>query len=176
MKKLNLGCGNNIKQGFINADFIQTHPNIVKVDFTKFPYPFKDNEFDEIYSSNVLEHLGETKEEFKNLIAEMVRITKNGGKWFIIVPHDTNASAHSEFHYTQFHWRSFLYNRRNTNPESEIFVNLEVIKQRHIFIKLLFWNFLIIPVAYLFPKFYENTCLRYLFPCQALYFEIKIKK
>lgn len=176
MKKLNLGCGNDIRLGFVNADFIKTHPSVIEVDFTKFPYPFKDNEFGEIHSRNVLEHLGETKEEFRNLIKEMVRITMDNGRWFILVPHDTNASAHSEFHRTQFHWRSFLYSRRDTNPESEIYENLEVVRRHHIFVKRLFWNFLIMPIAYLFPIIYENTCLRYLFPCQALYFEIRVKK
>jgi ubiquinone/menaquinone biosynthesis C-methylase UbiE len=36
-------------------------------DFEKFPYPFEDNTFDEIYCSHVLEHmsdLGKVMEEF----------------------------------------------------------------------------------------------------------------
>ncbi|OGC47087.1 MAG: hypothetical protein A3A94_03520 [Candidatus Portnoybacteria bacterium RIFCSPLOWO2_01_FULL_43_11] len=174
MKKLNLGCGYDIRPGFINADFMKTHPDVLKVDFSKFPYPFSDNEFDEIHAYGVLEHLGETREEFKNVIKELIRITKNSGQWFITVPHDTNPSFYGEFHRTMFHWRSFHYNL--STPEKEIYKDLEVVKRRHIFIKLLFWNFLIISAANLWPKFYENTCLRYLFPCQTLYFEIKVKK
>lgn len=174
MKRLNLGCGNDIRQGYVNADFIKTHPSVMIVDFSKFPYPFKDNEFDEIHCYGVMEHIGDNKEEFKKAIKEMIRITKNGGKWFLTVPHDTNPCSYGEFHSHFFHWRSFYY--RPINPESNIYQNLRVIKRRHIFIKLLFWNFLIMPIANLFPKFYENTFLRYLFPCQSLYFEILVKK
>jgi len=175
MKKLNLGCGKDIKPGFVNADFVKTHPDVIEVDFTKFPYPFKDNEFDEIHCYDVLEHLAETREEYKNVINEMKRITNNKGVWFIKVPHDTNPSFFGEFHRTNFHWRSFYY-RPQTNAQTEIYEDLEIIKRRHIFIKLLFWNFLVIPITRFFPKFYENTCLRTLFPCQALYFEIKVRK
>ena len=53
--KLNFGCGTDIKEGYVNAD-IQEGADLV-FDFNKFPYPFKDNEFDYIYSRNVLEYL-----------------------------------------------------------------------------------------------------------------------
>jgi len=174
MKKLNLGCGNDIRSGFVNADFIKTGPGVMEVDFNNPPYPFSDNEFDEIHCCGVLEHLGD-KEKFRVILKEMIRITKSGGKWFITVPHQTSCSYGSEFHSIQFHWRSFYY-RPEINPETIIYKDLEVVKRQYVFIKLFFWNFLIMPFVKFFPRIYEHTFLRYLFPCQDLYFEIKITK
>jgi predicted SAM-dependent methyltransferase len=57
MTKLNFGCGEEIMEGFVNMDILKLEGVDVAHDFNKFPYPFKDNEFDEIYTSHVLEHL-----------------------------------------------------------------------------------------------------------------------
>ena len=76
MKKLNLGCGEIPKKGWINLD-IGDAPHVdIMWDLNKKPYPFKDNSIDEIYSSCVLEHL-------KNLgvfVEECYRILKPKGK------------------------------------------------------------------------------------------------
>ena len=57
MKKLNLGCGKKILKGYINLDCVK-FPGVDKVhNLNKYPWPFKDNEFDEIYCDNILEHL-----------------------------------------------------------------------------------------------------------------------
>jgi len=70
MKKLNMGCGNDILVWYLNRDIIKL-PWVNKVyDFEKFPYPFKDNEFDEIYCSHVLEHMNDlwkVMEEFNRI-------------------------------------------------------------------------------------------------------------
>jgi len=44
-KKLHLGCGKIIKEGYVNLD-IQKLPGVDVIhDLNKFPYPFKDNSF-----------------------------------------------------------------------------------------------------------------------------------
>src|SRR3989344_3463022 len=57
IKKLNFGCGPEIMKGYVNMDILKLQGVDVVHNFNKFPYPFKDNEFDEIYTSHVLEHL-----------------------------------------------------------------------------------------------------------------------
>ncbi len=71
MKKLNLGCGYNLKEGYINIDVVDYGGNVIH-DLNSFPYPFEDNTFDEIYCSHVLEHLN----NFHDTVTELYRIAK----------------------------------------------------------------------------------------------------
>ncbi len=69
--KLNMGCGKDILRGYINVD-LRPLPGIdVAHDLNRFPYPFKDNTFDEIYCNNILEHL----DDIVRIMEEM----RNGG-------------------------------------------------------------------------------------------------
>lgn len=50
VKKLNFGCGKDIRKDYINAD-ITTLEGVDKIfDFNVFPYPFLDGEFNEIFA------------------------------------------------------------------------------------------------------------------------------
>jgi len=58
MTKLNLGTGNNIKEGWINHDVIKHRPEINIIwNLDKLPWPWKNKEFDTVYSESVFEHL-----------------------------------------------------------------------------------------------------------------------
>lgn len=83
--KLNLGCGNNKLIGFINVDKYGS-PDI-KVDLEKFPWIWKTNSIEEIHIIHVLEHLGKSTKQFKNIIQELYRISKPNCIIKIIVPH-----------------------------------------------------------------------------------------
>jgi len=83
--KLNLGCGENKKDGFINVDKFG-NPD-VKHDLEVFPWPWDDDSVDEILMNHILEHLGETTEVFLGIMKEMYRICKAGAKIMINCPH-----------------------------------------------------------------------------------------
>lgn len=55
--RLNLGCGRNIKTGWVNVDFVEREnkPDIV-CDLTK-EFPFDENSCSYIYSEHLIEHL-----------------------------------------------------------------------------------------------------------------------
>ena len=55
--KLNLGCGKDIKPGFINVDYIKHNGVDVVLNLETIPYPFKSKSVDYIMMSHVLEHL-----------------------------------------------------------------------------------------------------------------------
>jgi predicted SAM-dependent methyltransferase len=65
--KLDLGCGQNPKEGFEGVDLYgdkATH----KVDLFKFPWPFKDNSISEIHASHLLEHVPAREVEFRDIM------------------------------------------------------------------------------------------------------------
>lgn len=47
--KLNLGCGKDIKDGYINLDVRYIKGVDVVCNLNSFPYPFQNDVFDEIY-------------------------------------------------------------------------------------------------------------------------------
>lgn len=92
MKKLNLGCGADYKQGYVNVDF-HCHLNIdVQHNLNEVPYPFENGEFDFVLASHVLEHLDKPFE----IMTELHRITKSGGKIHVKVPHFSRGFTHAE--------------------------------------------------------------------------------
>lgn len=91
MKKLNLGCGRDIKKEYINLDVAKLQGVDVVWDINKLPLPFKDNEFDEILCQDVLEHV-----DYIPLLKDIHRILKKGGVVKIRVPHFTSRNFYSD--------------------------------------------------------------------------------
>ena len=85
--KLNLGCGFNKLDGFVNVDCEPLCKPDVLCDLEKTPWPFEDNQFDLIVANHTLEHLGETRNSWLGIVKEMYRILKPGGTIELIVPH-----------------------------------------------------------------------------------------
>lgn len=92
MKKLNLGSGEFLKEGFVNVDYYSVTKPDVSHDLSKFPYPFDDNYFDWVESDHCLEHLPNPFAVMK----EIHRITKPGATIIIKVPHFSRGFSHSE--------------------------------------------------------------------------------
>ncbi|MDP3779170.1 MAG: class I SAM-dependent methyltransferase [bacterium] len=84
-KKLNLGCGIDIKEGWINLDSINIPGVDVVHDIEKLPLPFGDGEFDEILAQDVLEHV-----DYIPVLKDLHRILKKGGILRIRTPHFTS--------------------------------------------------------------------------------------
>jgi SAM-dependent methyltransferase len=92
MKKLNIGSGEFLKEGYVNVDYYSVSTPDVKHDLSKFPYPFSDNEFDLVESDHCLEHL---PDPFA-VMREIHRISRNGAKVIIRVPHFSRGFTHAE--------------------------------------------------------------------------------
>ncbi len=92
MKKLNLGCGQNILKDYVNLDAMKLDGVDVIHDLEKFPWPFKDNTFDEVYTSHTLEHLT----DLVKVMTELRRICKNNARLKIILPHFSCGNAYRD--------------------------------------------------------------------------------
>lgn len=82
LKKLNLGCGTDIKAGWTNLDRCNL-PGVDTIhDIEDTPLPFKDNTFDYVLCNDVLEHVN-----FVKVLKDIHRILKKGGICEIRTPH-----------------------------------------------------------------------------------------
>ena len=119
MKKLNFGCGRDIRKKYTNVDILSGKGIDKSFDFNIFPYPFSANTFDEVYSDNVLEHL----DNIPLIMKELHRITKSNGVIRIIVPYYHCYGAYNDI--THKHYFSHLsfepfYNK---NSRANYFIN-----------------------------------------------------
>jgi len=74
--KINLGCGSNYMQGWLNVDrWPEAHPDLV-LDLEQTPWPLEDNCADEILLRRVLEQLGQSDDAFMAILKELYRISK----------------------------------------------------------------------------------------------------
>lgn len=91
--RLDIGCGNNKKEGFVGLDFVDYGQEYIH-DITK-PLPFENKSIEEIYCSHTLEHI----DEIKSVIEEFKRLTN---KITIIVPHRCHTWANCVGHIRLF--------------------------------------------------------------------------
>lgn len=87
IRKLNLGCGFDIRPDFINADsFSECKPDIL-LDVEQADWAFEDNRFDYILMKHVLEHVGKDFADFARIMRNLHRILSPAGILEIHVPH-----------------------------------------------------------------------------------------
>ncbi len=85
--KLDLGCGDKRREGFVRVDrSSRVEPDVV-LDLEQLPWPWPDGSIDEIVMSHVLEHLGQAPEVFFAIIQELYRVMRPGALLHITVPH-----------------------------------------------------------------------------------------
>lgn len=92
MTRLNLGCGRNKIQGFVNVDKMAACEPDQVVDLEAPPWPFPDNAAEEVMLSHVLEHLGATADGYFRVMQELYRVCRDGAKVTIVVPHPRHDS------------------------------------------------------------------------------------
>lgn len=104
MKRINLGSGDDLREGYINVDLYEPTADI-KHDLNSIPYPFSDNFADEILMQHVLEHCDKPID----VVNECIRILKPSGKLIVEVPMYNHAAAIEAAHTTFFNDTYFNY-------------------------------------------------------------------
>jgi len=80
--KLNLGCGTDIREGFINIDLYSDDERVIKMDVRKLE--FQDETVDLILASDILEHF--SHREIDSVLKEWARVLKVDGNIIIRCP------------------------------------------------------------------------------------------
>ena len=83
LKKLHIGCGRNVLEGWLNSNFYPRSINVFHLNAIK-PFPFGDNEFDYVFSEHMIEHIPYA--EGSLLLAECFRVLKKNGKIRLSTP------------------------------------------------------------------------------------------
>ena len=78
-----MGCGTDVRTGYVNLDSAVLDGVDVVHDLNTFPYPFEDDTFDHIIAINVLEHLPDTI----GVMEELWRISHRSATVIIRVPY-----------------------------------------------------------------------------------------
>jgi SAM-dependent methyltransferase len=95
---LELGSGENKKNGYIGIDLIKTNKTDI-IGNLNFGMPLiRDNSCIRIYSSHVLEHIS----NLELLMREIHRVIKSEGEVELIVPHFSNVFGYSDPTHVRF--------------------------------------------------------------------------
>lgn len=171
-KKLNVGCGTDIKEGWINLDLHKNEGVDIIHDIEKLPLPFKEGSFDEILCQDVLEHV-----DYIPVLKDLHRILKLGGKLNIKVPHFTSANNFKDpTHLKMFSCSTFDFFVKDGNHirsyyfdfgfSSKDFSKILFNKKKYFFI-----NYFVEPVVnrkVTFQDFYETSFLCRIFPARDI--------
>lgn len=177
--KLNLGCGKDIKKDYVNLDLKPLKGVDVVCDLNRFPYPLRNNMFDEIYCNNILEHL----DDVVGALEQLHGICIPQAKIVIKVPHFTCQYAFADpTHKHYFTYESFDYftSRDEINDKRPDWYSdgkYTILSTKLVFSKGLWlpWNYILEWLFNKIPKYYEGTFLR-VFPAEQLIVVMKVVK
>jgi SAM-dependent methyltransferase len=111
---LDIGCGANKVAGAIGMDVNPRTAADVIHDLDDLPYPFADDQFDEVIGRHVIEHV-------QNPLAvmnELHRITRDGGIVKLLAPHWTNPDFATDLTHRN-HLNSYSF--RNLTEDRAVF-------------------------------------------------------
>ena len=83
IRKLHIGCGNNILDGWLNSDYYPHSAAILHLDATQ-RFPLGNDEFDYIFSEHMIEHVSYL--QGLQMLIDCFRILRTNGKVRISTP------------------------------------------------------------------------------------------
>jgi predicted SAM-dependent methyltransferase len=114
--RLNVGCGHNVLDGWLNADLQGGRGGTVFMDASR-RWPIHENSFDAILCEHTIEHV--PKEAAVHLLAEAFRVLRPGGQIRVVTP-DLGAMAKLILDPSQSEHRQYLRFVARFHQKSEI--------------------------------------------------------
>jgi SAM-dependent methyltransferase len=135
---LDVGCGVNKYPGAIGIDRnIRTRADVI-CDLDHFPYPFRDNSFDQLRAIHVIEHVSDVI----RTIEEFHRLVRPGGAVHIVTPHYTDFSSFCDPTH-RWHLNSFSLRYFGEDNAGFGYYSAARLRERSVRVKLLqFWRYL----------------------------------
>ena len=180
--KIDLGCGQNKKNGFIGVDCVDLSGVDIVCNVDKEKIPLEDSSVSEIYSMHFMEHV----QDLLKVMEEIWRVCDKDAKVVIAVPYFTSVGAFRDPTHKQF----FAYNTFDHFTSTDKFPSFyseskfKIIKKKllfypsnsNIYSKIRFLHMLPFQfLANLFPYFYEHSLFK-LFSPRDLYIELRVIK
>jgi SAM-dependent methyltransferase len=180
-KILDVGCGRNKYPGAIGIDNNPRTDADVIHDLGVVPYPFADDEFDEVISRHVIEHVPDVMA----FISELHRVTKPGGRIKLVTPHYSNPDWPTDpthrNHFNSYSFNCFIEDRSNFPFYSD--VRLKPVRTYVTLANLwralgleLFTNLDQSWPAFRFTRKFWEFYLSYIFRGKELHFEFEVIK
>jgi hypothetical protein len=174
IKILDIGCGKQKVPGSIGVDFNDNFSPDVVHNLNHFPYPFEDDEFDEVYILSTLFLL----ENAIRVMEEVYRISKINAKVVILQPY-----FRSVWNYVDPWVKNFgtVHSFAFYDPNDPICKRYQYTTARFITVSILFDEIyenprylrkIIIKIANRFPRKYE-IYLSHFFPLDMIQYTLK---
>ena len=169
--KLNLGCGNKKRKGYLNCDISEeVHPDKI-IDLRK-RLPFKEDSIEEVYLSHILEHFLEPL----RILKEIYRVCENSAKVIIRVPFFSHESAFSMLdHKHFFSWTSFDALEKGHKCHWQSVGNFRILRKKLIWRKSLKIFEIFFNITPFFTRVYQEFFC-WIFPAKEVYIELEVIK
>lgn len=117
--KLHLGCGLCKLDGYLNVDIDEKLEPDAIVDLTK-PFPFQDNEFEEVLFLHTIEHI--EKKYHPTILSEIHRVLKLNGKMILGYPEFEVCAKYwiENVRGRRDYWEACIYGRQSSPSDFHV--------------------------------------------------------
>jgi len=175
--KLDIGCGNSKREGFVGLDVLKLPGVDIVHDLNVFPYPVASGTIEEVWMDQVLEHLAEPLKAME----EIHRICRPAAKVTVGVPYFRSRYAVIDPTHRNFFgvdWFAYFdpnhpFCKRYAYTSARFSVNRLIFDRE--FVRRRWWRQLLINFAERNPARYEEK-LSHLLPLHSMTFELTAVK